>query len=279
MDLWVVSLLPLPFGMLALATSSALRGRVREAIWTLPWSPRSRELIALSSLVVAGLAALASTSNQGVWFELPLVLIVIAMWASVLTALPRLSRILSIGWMILVAVVLPFGVRIAGPLHVGNVFNSYDARFGAGDDAAGEAAQEWAAVRRAVAEELADLTQRGTRGVVVVTGNMVLFNSNDLLLHAELDLWQPDVRVVDSELAPPERALQLTPMSDVRSPDGVIKERFIVVVRHDLTTFSPDESWRDLEQQALASGWVEVSSIDLPVEGEVAILRHRDNLR
>lgn len=239
--------------------------------WRGPWSARRREATALVAALVVGLAALASTSNQGVWFELPLVAIVVPLWVLALQRLPIRVRRVLVAWMVVGAVALPVVVRVVVGGHAEAALAQYDPRF---DDGRAEAAgQEWDAVRTAVVDRLGVITENGERGVIVVIGNMELFNSNDLLLGAELQLWWPDVRVIDSYAPRAERAAQLTPYGDVPAPDGARRERVLVVVRHPYRTFTPDGRWPVVERQARKAGWVEVDTFALPTEGEVAIYR------
>ncbi len=267
---WSSFFLPIiPLAVVALAWGA--KATLEGGAWRPPWSEHARAVAATATVVVLGFAALVSTSNRGVWFELPLVVAMIPLGAAIVARGRPLPRRLLGAWMLGVAVIAPVALRVAGIGHADGALVRYDERFTAGPTQQRRATDEWRALNEAVTGDLAELTDRGQKGSVWVTGNMFLLNTNSLTLTAELDGWPATLGVPDTLAAPSARAAELTPRVG-----GV--ERILVVVRHDLELFTPDLRWRSFERQALGAGWREVERYPMPVEGEVVVLRHQDAL-
>lgn len=267
---WSSFLLPIiPLAVVAVAWGA--RTAMERRPWRPPWTDGVRAVAATAVVVVLGFVALVSTSNRGVWFELPLVVAMIPLGAAIVARGRPLPRRLLAAWMLGVALIAPVAVRVAGIGHADGALVRYDERFTAGPTQQRRASDEWRALNEAVTADLAELTDRGRNGSVWVTGNMFLLNTNSLTLTAELDGWSATLGVPDTLAGSTARAAQLTPQVG-----GV--ERILVVVRHDLELFTPDLRWRSFERQALGTGWREVERFPLPVEGEVVVLRHQDAL-
>ncbi len=242
--------------------------------------------LAVGAAVVAGIAALASTTNNGVWFELPVVVLLVPL------TLAAASR----GWwglrVVLGAAFLAFGVWtlgrslwLIGPgtsqpprsAHYEDGFAQYDTRFSSDRrDQLAAATADWRATNRRVFRTLAELVPTGDPVPATVSGNMVLLNANSLALQAELDVVDFRPEIPDTVKPRRERAKFLTPTTtDV---GGTEVERLLVLELHDKILFTPDEKVRDFARQARAAGWKVVGTVPLPTGGVVEILRHRDNL-
>ncbi|WCO65899.1 hypothetical protein PO878_15455 [Iamia majanohamensis] len=247
--------------------------------WVRGWTPERREAVAVAVVVLTGFAALLSTQNSGLWFELPLVVLTVPLGVAVVARWsPGLRRAAAV-WLVVVSVALPLGLRLDGLTHADAAFGVHDRRLARLEEPGGrEAAEEWRALDEQVTAELAALTDRGRTGAVAMTGNTFLFNSNVVELEAELDLWYARVEVPDTRADAAGRSEQLSPLSTEEMVDGTQKERILVVVRYDRDPFTPDTEWRRFEEEARAAGWEEVAVHPMPVDGEVAILRHRSAL-
>ncbi|MCU1497025.1 MAG: hypothetical protein JWM47_978 [Acidimicrobiales bacterium] len=262
--------LPLPVLFLgAVAAVMVTRSLAQRHAWRPPWTGRIRDATAVAVIGAVGFAALVSTTNQGVWFETPLLVVLLPLGVAIVARSPKVLQVSLLGWLVLVAVVLPVAIRAIGVDHDDGAIDEYDVRFDR-DELVEEAARQWWSVDREVTAELGQLTGRGSTGSVMITGNMYLFNSNTLELAAELDGWELRPEVPDTMSPVSDRAFALRPRSAGAPP----KERFLVVVRHDLRLFTPDADWRGFARQAAASGWVVVERHELPVDGEVVIMRH-----
>ena len=242
--------------------------------------------LALGLAAVAGIAALASTTNNGVWFELPVVVLLVPL------TLAAASR----GWwgfrLVLGAAFLAFGVWtlgrslwLIGPgtsqpprnAHYEDGFAQYDTRFASDRrDQLAAATADWRATNRTVFRTLAGLVPTGRPVPATVSGNMVLLNANSLALQAELDVREFRPEIPDTVRSTKERARFLTPTTTDGAGNEI--ERLLVLELHDKTLFTPDEKVRDFARQAGAAGWRVVESVPLPTGGRVEILRHRENL-
>ncbi|MFM7064366.1 MAG: hypothetical protein ACKO04_12865, partial [Actinomycetes bacterium] len=240
-----------------------------------PASARSAAAVAVCLL--GGLAALVSTSNNGVWFELPMVLLVAALlvaaisagpvWYSTLlaavVAVASTVSLLSAWW------VLPYDeARL--PSHYEFGFAEYDRRFHpTRRDEHDEAAAEWAATSQAVLDAVRS-TRPGKDALVTMSGNMEMFNANTFRLAGELDGWSPVVVVPDTAAGRDELQTFLTPTAD---QDGERVDRVLVLALHDKILFTPDAQVRKFERLARAEGWQTRRTVELPTGGTVEVLR------
>ena len=241
--------------------------------------------LAVSLAVVAGIAALASTTNNGVWFELPMVVLLVPL---TLAAASRgwwgLRVLLGIAFVGFGAWTLGRSLWLVGPgpvqpprnAHYEDGFAQYDTRFGADRrNRLAAATADWRAANRKVFRSLASLVPDGRPVPATVSGNMVLLNANSLALQAELDGREFRPEIPDTVRSPRERARFLSPTTT--DGDGSTVERLLVLELHDKTLFTPDEKVRDFARQARAAGWQVVDTVALPTGGRVEILRHRSN--
>lgn len=240
------------------------------------WTDRRRDAAAIAIVVVVGIASLASTTNAGVWFELPIVLVAIAFLA---VMAERSHPAVQLAALLAVAVAMamvPISMTSDRTSHADEAFAASDPRFVSADlDDRSSAKEQWWDLTERVTDELARLSDDGANGAIAMTGNTFLMNSNSITLAAELDGWNPRVEV--------PQAFSVETMDPPPSPsawevgaNGRPKERLLVVVRHELPLFTPDFQWREYERRARQHGWVEVWQEKLPVPGSVSILRHPD---
>ncbi|MFM7068469.1 MAG: ArnT family glycosyltransferase [Actinomycetes bacterium] len=250
------------------------RERLRNGTWR-----ELRDGVAVAACVLAGFAALVSTSNNGVWFELPIALLALALMVAIISAGPVWY---STGLAVVVAVVSAVSVGTAWwvlpysparlPAHYEFGFAEYDERFRPETrDQHRAAAADWARFNEQVLATLHDARRKGVDPIVTFSGNMELFNSNTLQLAGELDGWGPVIRVPDTARSAAERRAELTPT--VRR-NGVTHPRVLVVAQHDRTLFTPDAGVAAFARQADRLGWVVTESFELPTGGTVKVLRH-----
>ncbi len=237
--------------------------------------PAPRGALAMATATVLGTAALVSTSNNGVWFELPVVVFSVILLFGVLGAAPTWWKVvLSAGLLVVAgwnhaAHWWLVDYRPGGfTAHYEYGFEQYDDRFGPTTrELHAQAAREWYDLDEEVLRSVR--SDSGGDPVLTVSGNMVLFNSNDLWLAGELDGRPPDIQVPDT--ADPESiADALTPMVGSGS---TTRERVVVVARHDRTLFTPDDDVDELYAEALRQGWRPSERIPMPSGGEVVVLR------
>ena len=262
------------FHILVIITVPAIVIQLLRARWgpISTWSSRRKEVTSLAVVVVGGALALATSSNNGVWFDLPLYapMIAIGVVAAARTS-PLTARPLAAG-MLIAAILAPVGVRYGYVDRVEFGAFHYDARFtGPPDDQSRQAAGEWAAFDRRLASRLAQLTGRGRTGEVILTGNTFLANTNTVGLAAELDGWTLVPLVPDTTKDPSSWRGQLRPTSLVWR-DGKPLDRFIVVLDHDHLPFPPDGRWRAFRRAAIKAGWTEVERVAFPLNSGDAVI-------
>ncbi|MFZ4519708.1 MAG: hypothetical protein ACOYOP_15070, partial [Microthrixaceae bacterium] len=251
------------------------------------WPPHLREGLALTAAVLCGVAALVSTTNNGVWFELPLLVLALALvTAGLARAWWPVQGALGAAAIVLAAATIgqawwwigPGPGRLTGSAHYENGFAQYDPRFGpTRRDAAAAAARDWSAANTAVARAIAEVPTGVYGTYVVMSGNMQLLNSNSVGMAAELD-GRPAVISIPDTYAP-ERVLRedLRPFPTGAGGDGI--EKVVVIARHRQTLFTPDERVDRFDRLATELGWREWRTVRMPDGGEVAILRHPDAAR
>jgi hypothetical protein len=262
-----------------------------------PWPTEARAALAIGAAVVLGLAALTSTSNNGVWFELPIIALLVplvvaggarAPWPVQGLALVPVAGLaaLQLGCSLWLIAPGPEGLPGINTVHrVAQYeygFEQYDVRFGPMQRThLRQAAKEWWALDRTVERELRRLAPDGLT-VFTFSGNFEMFNSNTVQLAAELRNWTPRLWIPDTVGERADRARYLTPDAydddgnAVTGSDGKPIERVLVIARHDLHLFTPDEEVADLDREAVAAGWRVVWRTPIPVGGEVVVMRHPD---
>jgi hypothetical protein len=259
------------------------------------WPPATRSAAAVGVAVVAGLIALASTTNNGVWFELPIVALVVPLAVSIGAAAPVLLRavvlvpVAAVGVLQLASAlwVIPpeaEGVPAIDPRHRVSQyeygFEQYDPRFGPfRRDELAEAADDWHQLSTEVEETLRLLITDGQKAYTM-SGNFQMFNSNTVGLAGELRSWTPWLWIPDTVGDADARRRYLSPLAYdedgalKRNEDGTPIERVLVIARHDQHLFTPDAQVDDLYREALDAGWRVISTHPIPVGGSVEILRH-----
>jgi hypothetical protein len=261
------------------------------------WPPQTRSALAVAAAIVLGLAALTSTSNNGVWFELPIIALLVPLVVALGAAAPWPAKGaalipviglagLQLGCSLWLIAPGPEGLPGINTVHrVAQYeygFEQYDARFGPyRRSELAEASEDWWELNLAVERELRRLApDRET--VFTFSGSFEMFNSNTVGLAAELRGWTPNLWVPDTVGTPADRAPYLTPDARddggnrVTRRDGTQVERVLVIARHDLHLFTPDEDVADLDREAQRAGWRVVWRRPIPVGGEVVVLRHPD---
>jgi hypothetical protein len=251
--------------------------------WRSQQAPQgAREFSALLVAVLLGIAALVSTTNNGVWFELPLIALLVALtgalaaraWlvlrvALVVQLIGQAAIVLAVTWWL-----VPPRLEITAHYEYG--FAQYDGRYDQGRrDDQPAAARDW----RELSSDLERAMNRidggtGLGAVFTVSGNMQLFNSNTLALAGELQGWGPTIRIPDTTLEPEERAGDLTPTTV--AGDGREVQRVLVLAIHDRILFTPDAEVDAFYRQARREGWRAVDSYDMPGGGQVLVMRHPD---
>lgn len=238
---------------------------------------RVRAGTAIATAGVLGTAALVSTSNNGVWFELPLVPLLAVVMVSVISAGPRWF---GVGVSVVVAGVCAASLAAHWWLipwepgrptaHYEYGFAQYDERFGPDRrDEHRVAAAEWDAFYRRVIAELRPERTGAQDPVFTLSGNMQLFNTNSLILTGELTGWSPRLEVPDTTRRDDQRADHLGPTADYRGEEVA---RVLVIAEHDRILFTPDAEVADFADQAEGLGWSSVSMIPMPIAGSVSIL-------
>lgn len=272
---------------------AAVLGRAAQrwvGVGTTDVDSQGREAVALGVAAVGGLAALVSTSNSGVWFELPLVIALFPLAAMAIVHAPAPWRALAVAPVVGMAVVqtavawwlLPpttSGVTWLARNHVTATqqepaFVEYDLRFAA--DRRGEhadAAEEWWSLTTAVVERAREI-ERDADGPVAfwLSGSMELFNANTAALAEELDGRTTPFYVPETRRSARERSADLTPMVDAGRRGRA--ERVLVIAVHSYISFPPDHDARGFAAQARRSGWTVSDRFAMPGHGVVLFLRH-----
>lgn len=240
------------------------------------------EFLAIALAVALGLAALVSTSNSGVWFELPLIALMVAGAGALMARawLPiRLALVIQLcgqGVIILLVTWWLVAPRLGMTAHYEHGFAQYDERYEQGRrDEQPLAAADWRRLSQQTVNELKSIDGgTGYDTTFTVSGNMQLFNSNTLALAGEQTGWGLAIRIPDTTMGQKDRSRELTPTTV--GPDGRTVERVLVVALHDQHLFTPDENVQAFARQARRAGWRETSTIPMPDGGTVLIMRHPD---
>lgn len=275
-----------PGPVLLLAGAAAAAGIVAVAV-RVRRGERPESLRLAAALLVAtavSMALLVSTTNNGVWFELPVLAFVVPLaWAAISRAPTPAPSIVGVLVLLAGASLLPdlWWIREFRPgesptSHYEYGFAQYDERF---DPTTRhqhrEASDEWAEVSRAVADWMAAQGSERHRPVFTLSGNMQLFNSNTLLLAAELRSTALHIEIPDTGEPLEVQRGWLRPTVERRGVGPV--ERILLVARHQKTLFTPDLDVAAFEELARSTGWEHVRSFELPTDGEVAVFAHRSS--
>lgn len=268
--------------MFAVAIAACAYLLVRYLLRRADPSFEGRGFAALSAAVLVGTLALLSTPNNGVWFELPLVVLGVSVLVVAAAQLPRLVSVpMAVAVVALAAAALPAALWLT-PWREGGAsshyefgFSEYDERFvPSSRDEHPRAAREWWRTSQRIEKALREISPDGRSAVFVVVGNTHLWNSNTLRMASELDAWDPELWTVDTTRPPAERRRDLTPTVDLEA--GRPAERVLVVGSHDQILWTLDANVRSFLAQAERSGFEEVERFAMPRGGDVLVLRHRD---
>lgn len=240
---------------------------------------RTRSATAVLVAVLLGFAALVSTTNNGVWFELPVLGWMVALVIGLLGVAPwpakAVASVLAVTSSVVVGAQLWWLVDYAPQqltAHYEYGFEQYDTRFSPTSRSLHPvAARDW----RRFNEKVLGILQRDrtpeTDPIVTISGNMQLFNSNSLWLTGELARRPPIVDVPDTAWSKRRLLDNLTPTAEV---NGERRDRVLVISLHHRILFTPDEGVERFLRLAISSGWRVTDTVDLPTGGEVQILRH-----
>jgi 4-amino-4-deoxy-L-arabinose transferase-like glycosyltransferase len=247
--------------LVVLAAWAAIRLRPRTG--PARWSHRQRLAGALLAVVVPGVVALSTTTNEGIWFDLPLFVPLVALFVAGVARLPRWAQLLPGGVLVAVAILGPALVRIHDTDLINIGHREYDRRLVDLTSAeARVAAREWAALNTEVARRLEPLAGNNDRNHVLMTGNMFTVNSNTVALAGELDGFGLVVGVPDTTSDTWRRELS-QPWN-----------KALVVVRYHHRHFVPDRAWPEVDAAARAAGWRTVAAWPMPGDlgGTVVVL-------
>lgn len=269
---------PTVFILLVASAAGVALLLARSTVWR-PTSDRQRTWLAVSTTVVAGFIALASTTNAGTWFETPMAVLAAPALVAMIARGPKwysaglamvitticITNVVSSWWW------LPYD-QARLPSHYELGFIDYDQRFSPyRRDEHRAAAADWEAANRSVVDRLRALAPDDDDVVVTMSGNMQLLNQNSLVLMGELEGWTPAVRSPDTVEDAGSLDDELTPTADRK---GRQVPRLLVLARHDSIHFPPDEGVDRFADRALQAGWSVVDTVPMPGGGEVQVLAH-----
>lgn len=257
--------------------------------------PKGRETMAIAVAAGAGFASLVSTTNNGVWFELPVLAALVPLVWALIGRGPVLGKVLAVcpfafyavftlpnAWWINMPISHPFPSAPTDvvPAHFEYGFSEYDMRFApTRRSEQAEAAKEWWAARTHLERELRAITDEKPNVIFAMSGNFELLNSNTVALAAELNTWTPKIWVPDTTVDRRHIDIQLRSIAtdmdgNVVEPTlGATYERVLVLLEHDYHLFTPDAEITAFARRARETGWVTVTKFDLPSRGTVSILR------
>lgn len=265
------------------AATAVARRRARSAPGV-PW----REVGGLAVAAALGLAALVSTTNSGVWFELPLVVMLLPLGAVLVGAAPRPLPWLVVAPVVGMAIVQSAvvwwwipptspGVPWLAKSYITSSqqepgFAEYDRRFATerrGSEVV--AAREWWQVTERVSRIVDRIAAEDGAVEFWMSGSMTMFNTNTLTLHGEIRGRERAFHIPETRRPAAERRRYLTPT--VRDDDGVRRERVLILAVHDRILFPPDMEVASFARQAEAAGWRVTDRVPMPRGGEVRVLR------
>jgi MFS family permease len=270
--------------------AAALQARRRHA------RPEWRTVLRSEPAVVwitvgAGAAALMSTANIGMYFELPLLVLAVPGVAALAAGLPPVTRqrvaIVTVGLSLLtlgLSAVDSGGKRdFSDPLDLAQsaVFvglanfqrPSVDAepRLGATDNSVRlEGMEDWWTTNLELLREVDEATGR-EQVVITVCGSGPLISANSFALASELDgrLREAEVHWLRTSADPTEMTEQMQPWSE-----GL--QRVLVIVDSDAEPFPGETTVDGCVATAEGTGWEPAAAIELPDGGTATVLLHPD---
>lgn len=288
-------LLLVPAVALWATAASLVWRRWRAGVLRQPISPRSQHLVAVWGVVAWGYLALLSTANQGVAFDLPLLLLGVAGTASLIRYVPLRRRPL-LGWSAAGAAVLNLvaighvgwgdGVTLhhdgrpvvsasevlfAGQQVAESDLAEADDRFALGASAVrrSEAAEAWWRAAVEVVWALDRIEAETPGGAVrTATGSSPLLSANTILLAEEIaSEGQRPLTEVDA--AEPDDAFgRLTQ----RTRDG--HRNVLIIIEAQDVPQADQRRFAAQRAEAVLQGWVVRDEIALPDGGRVSLLVH-----
>ena len=244
-----------------------------------------RDLAAIATFGAVALAALVSTTNNGVWFELPVIVAATAViavgidrlhWSARTAAAATFAGMavmqLPVSWWWLPTTtkgVAPIAVNYLKATHYEGGFVQYDPRFATTSrNLHPVAAKDWARASDDVRALLTRLRDPDDPPLSLwLSGNFQLFNTNTLALSGEIAGEPTSLFVPDTVVSEKDRERLLTPTFGVR-------ERVLVFALHNQHLFTPDAEVKSFYRQARAAGWKPIDTVLLPLHGRVEILVH-----
>ena len=241
-----------------------------------PAGMEPRSFLTVTAVVLAGTAALVSTANNGVWFELPLVVLIVPIFAAALAQLPRplwlgaaTLALVAGGWNFVGALWLTPWDTDAPVSHYEWGFSEYDERFVPSRRAEhAAAAGDWWALSQDLEQAMKRISPDGRSAAFVVTGNTHLINAGTIRMAAELDPWDPTIIIPDTTSA----ATRTRELSPAVTTDR-LAERVLVVGLHDQILWPLDAEVRTYLKEAQKKGYRVVERFQMPRGGEFLILR------
>jgi hypothetical protein len=257
------------------------------------WPGASRGLAALAAVVLCGYAALMSTANQGVWFELPLEMVAVTAVVA-LTGLVGgiVSRVAASAAVVLS--IATFGISLTDPggrltyhdpvgapreflveLFSGSldekerVLADAEPRLYSNDRAVRrQAARDWWEVNQELVELIDGYHQRDPRTLVSVSGESHMLNGQTLQLAQVLDgLFSPTSEVVDTRLPHDELAAYTQPRWNGN-------DRVLILMEPRSLPFPESRQVPRLRALADHDGWVVDHRVELPDGGDVLVMVH-----
>ena len=264
--------------VLALATVGAAlvvlsRGprRRRDLVRSIFGSSERRALIVALAI---GALAVMSTPNRGNWFTLPLLVPATALGAEAIHRLGGtfaratgiVAAALGSAFLLTGLWILPSGRPIPMATQYESLFAPIDERFESPNrDDQPEAAASWSRAYRDTVDAVDEVAPG--ESPVLLTGNMALFNVNQVELQARLRGELVDIAVPDTT-AP----LSLLDESLRPSTPGRAPPRALIVVDHDELLLPADIRSREFTERARQAGWTVIRSLPLPSGDVVEIL-------
>jgi hypothetical protein len=252
-----------------------------------------RSTLAVAALVLVGYLTLLTTRNQGVWFELPLELLLVGVVVAFAARLGRPRWILEGAALCVAAATLGISMTDSGgdlPLDVNQrtfhqtvqaelygglidkerPLTDADPALLSQDPAErGATAREWWEANIEVADTI-ERYRRDAGGLLSVSmsGNSHLINGQSILLTQELRTMPPaPLEVPDTASSTSELREHLTPMR------WGTHERILVLIRSRSLPFPEDRDVPRLRHLAEDQGWQLDDSVALPDGGDVLFLR------